>query len=101
MYPVAFRRRAVELVKQGKPITQVASLLNIGRVTLHRWLKQKNLAPKKMGPKTNFYKLCPDKLARHVEHYPDAYQHERAKALGVSPYAVWYGLRRLGIEASA
>ena len=98
MYPVAFRRRAVELVGQGKRITYVASLLGIGRITLQRWLKMKELAPPKMGPKTNFYKLCPEKLAKHVEMYPDAYQHERAKDLGVSASAVWYGLRRLGIK---
>ena len=29
---------------------------------------------------------------------PDAYQAERAKALGVSEYVVWYGLKRLGLK---
>jgi hypothetical protein len=59
-----FRRRAVELVGQGKRITYVASLLGIGRITLQRWLKMKELAPPKMGPKTNFYKLCPVTVAQ-------------------------------------
>lgn len=33
-----------------------------------------------------------------MEEFPDTYQHERALALGVSDYAVWYGLKRLGIK---
>lgn len=101
MYSLDFRRRAVALVNQeGQCVTHVAQLLAIGRVTLHRWLKQADLSPKPMGPKAP-RKLCPDKLAQHVADHPDAYQHERAAELGVSRYAIWYGLRRLGIKKNA
>lgn len=101
MYSLDFRRRAVALVKQkGQCVAHVAQLLGIGRVTLHRWLKLTDLAPKPMGPKAP-RKLCPERLAQHVADHPDAYQHERAAELGVSRYAIWYGLRRLGIKKNA
>jgi transposase-like protein len=101
MYSLDFRRRAVALVEeQGCCVAHVAKLLDIGRVTLHRWLKLPDLAAQPMGPKGP-RKLCPEVLAQHVADHPDAYIHERATALGVSRYAVWYGLRRLGIKKNA
>ena len=37
-------------------------------------------------------------LKRDVEGYPDAYQFERAKRLGVSRQGIWYALKRLGVS---
>ena len=34
-------------------------------------------------------------LEKHVEDYPDAYQYERASALGVSPNCILYAFDRL------
>lgn len=96
MYGLDFRRRAVAMVTTGKKVATVAKLLGISRITLHRWLKRNTLAPERMGPKAP-RRCCPEKLAAHVAAYPDAYQAERAAALGVSQYAIWYGLRRLGL----
>ena len=97
MYGLDFRSRALAMVQTGKPVATVASLLGISRVTLHRWLKRKDLAPERMGPKAP-RRCCPEKLAAHVAAYPDAYQHERASELGVSQYAICYGLKRLGLK---
>ena len=80
VYGLDFRRRAVGLVQAGKKIATVTKWLGISRITLHRWLKRKNLAPEGMGPKPP-RRCCPEKLAAHVAAYPDAYQHERARPL--------------------
>ena len=40
-YPMEFRRRAVELVRQGdKPLTQIARELQISEPGLQKWVKQ-------------------------------------------------------------
>ncbi len=50
-YSEDLRKRAVGLVEKGRKIEVVAKLLNIGRTSLYRWVKQKqekgSLAPKK------------------------------------------------------
>lgn len=43
-------------------------------------------------------KIHPDALKGDVEKYPDAYQYERAKRLGVSQRGIGYALKRLGIS---
>jgi len=37
-------------------------------------------------------------LQKHVEDYPDSYQHERATHFGVSSSCILYALRRLGVS---
>lgn len=38
--PPEFRRRALDLVRQGEPVSQVASGLGISESCLRRWMKQ-------------------------------------------------------------
>ncbi len=97
VYGLDFRRRAVALVQGGQKVATVAKWLGISRITLHRWLKRKDLAPERMGPKVP-RRCCPEKLAAHVEAFPDAYQYERAIELQVSQPAICYGLKRLGFK---
>jgi transposase-like protein len=39
-YPPEFRRRAVELVRSGRPVREVARLLEISEQTLYAWRRQ-------------------------------------------------------------
>jgi len=39
-YPEEFRREAVELVRQGRPIRDVAESLGVSQQTLRNWSKQ-------------------------------------------------------------
>ena len=39
-YPVEFRRRALDLVAAGRPITDVASDLDISSQSIYRWQRQ-------------------------------------------------------------
>ena len=66
---------------------------------MYDWLKRQDLELAKQGSLLGPWKLEPEKLKAHVEAYPpDAYQYERAEALGVSRYVVLYGLKRLGYK---
>ena len=69
----------------------------MARWCVYDWLSRETLEPKKQGC-PGPWKLDPEKLKAHVEAYPDAYQHERGAALGVSRHVVLYGLKRLGIR---
>ena len=64
---------------------------------MYDWLERTELVPQKQGTPRP-WKLKPEALAAHVAAYPDAYQHERVEALGVSRYAIWYGLRHLALK---
>lgn len=59
-----------------------------------RWLK----SPK---PKVHGYrhrKIDMDALARDIEHYPDAYQSERAARFGVHQNAICHALKKLKVS---
>lgn len=38
-----------------------------------------------------------DALIDDIKTYPDAYQYERAKRLGVSQTGIWFALKRLNV----
>jgi transposase len=96
-YSVDLRERVVEFVNNGGSKTEAAKRFGVSRWCVYDWLSRENLAPDKQGCPAP-WKLCPEGLQAHVSEYPDAYQHERAEALGISDYAVWYGLKRLKIS---
>jgi transposase len=95
-YSVDLRERVVAFVNSGGSKGKAANLFKVSRWCVYNWLKCKDLNAKKNGPKAP-WKLDSEALKAHVEKYPDAYQHERAAALGVSRHVVLHGLGRLGI----
>jgi transposase len=95
-YSEDLRKRVVAFVQGGGSKSEGARLFKVSRGCVYLWLNCKNLAPKRVR-NTQPYTLNEAELKTHVEKYPDAYQHERAAALGVSWHVVLYGLRRLGI----
>ncbi|GAA2841631.1 transposase [Leucobacter komagatae] len=42
-YPPEFRKRAIALVREGRPVKQTAADLGIHEVTLHSWLRQDDI----------------------------------------------------------
>jgi len=96
-YSVDLRERVVTFVEKGGSKSEAARLFGVSRWCVYDWLNRETLEPEKQGCPSP-WKLSPEDLKAHVEEFPDAYQHERAVALGVSAYAVWYGLKRLGIK---
>src|SRR6056297_527632 len=93
-YPIIFRRKVVERVKEGMGKREAARLFGISPDTLHRWLRDPDLAPKKHGARCG--KIDKAALAAHVEEHPDALLRERAEHFGVHTNAVWEMMRKLG-----
>lgn len=94
-YSSDFRRKVISVREKEKlTIAEVASRFHVGIASVTRWLK--NPEPKKTRNKPAT-KIDMDALARDVQDYPDAYQYERARRLGVSEKGIGHALRRMGI----
>lgn len=96
-YDLDLRERVLGFISEGNSMAKAARLFRVGRSTIYAWQKRETLAPGKPGPRKP-RTLCYEALKDHIEAYPDAYQHERAKALGVSRHVVLYGLKRLKLS---
>jgi transposase len=80
--------------EKGLSIRGVADLFGLSATTVQSWMKRL-LALKGQGRPR---KLCLEALKSDVEAYPDGYQYERAKRLGVGQNCIFHGLKRLGIS---
>jgi hypothetical protein len=96
-YSVDLRERVVDFVRSGGSKSKAAGVFGVSRWCVYDWMSRETLEPAKQGC-PGPWKLCPQALQAHVAAYPDAYQHERGTALGVSRQVVLYGLKRLGIR---
>lgn len=96
-YSEDLRERVVTFVRAGGSKLKASKLFKVSRWCIYNWLQREGLAAEVRGRRKP-YRLCAEALAAHVVAYPDAFLHERAASLGVSRYAVWYGLQRLGIS---
>lgn len=96
-YSVDLRERVVAFVRAGGSKTEASRQFKVSRWCVYEWLSRENLEPNKQGCPAP-WKLSPAALKAHVAENPDAYHHERANALGVSEYAVRYGLKRLNVS---
>ena len=95
-YSIDFRRQAL-LIKAKENLTfdEIAKRFGIGRASVVRWSKPIEAQRTRNKPAT---KIDMEALKQDVEEYPDAYQYERAKRLGVSQRGIGYALKRLGIS---
>lgn len=94
-YPSSFRRKVLSVrEKEGLTIAQVAARFCVGIASVTRWVKNPDPKLTRNKPAT---KIDGEALARDVLAYPDAYQYERARRLGVSEKGVGHALRRMGI----
>ena len=80
--------------KEGLTIAEVAERFCIGIASVVRWLNRVEPQRTRIKPATRIDRIA---LARDVREYPDAYQSERAKRLGVSEKGVGHALRRMNI----
>ena len=96
-YSQDLRERVVEFVRKGGGKSKAARLFGVSRWCVYDWLSREDLNPQKQGA-PGPWKLDEKALAEHVKGSPDAYQRERAKALGVSQYTICVSLKRLGFK---
>lgn len=92
-YSLEFREKVLSVRAQHNlSIAETAKKFHIGESSVEKW--SKNIVPKKTKNRP-FTKLDVDALKRDIKIFPDAYNYERAKRLGVSKNCILYALRKL------
>ncbi len=92
-YSIDFRRQVLWVRKRDNlTIAEVAARFGVGVASVVRWLKKLEPQPGRNKPATRIDRIA---LARDVRMYPDAYQAERARRLGVSEKGIGHALRRM------
>ena len=95
-YSLDFRQKVLAIKRQeGLSLDETAKRFGIGSATVSRWLNRPEPKRHRNKPAT---KIDMDALAKDIEHYPDAYMHERAERLGVSKSGIGHALKRLGVS---
>ena len=94
-YSRDFRSRVLMLrEKEGLSMAEAAKRFDVGLASVMRWSKNLESKTTRNKPAT---KIDMEALQLDVEHYPDAYQYERAKRLGVSEGCIFHALKRLNV----
>ena len=92
-YSLEFREKVVSARAQHNlSIAETAKKFHVGESSVEKW--SKNIIPKKTKNRP-FIKLDVDALKKDIEAFPNAYNYERAKRLGVSKNCILYALRKL------
>ena len=95
-YSIDFRRKVLSVRKKERlTIAEVADRFCVGLASVTRWIQRPEPKRTRYKPATKIDRI---KLARDVRDYPDAYQAERAKRLGVSEKGIGHALRRMNIS---
>ena len=93
-YSLDFRRKVLSVrKKEGLTIAEVAARFDVGVASVTRWVK--NIHRKPQGFRQR--KIDLDVLRQDIRDYPDAYQYERAKRMGVAQNAIFLALKKLGV----
>ena len=93
MYNLHFIKKVLKL-RKSLSINKLAAKFNISTRTIQNWEQGK--LPKGTRNRPN-KKLDKELLIKDIEQYPDSYQYERAKRLGVSQMCIWYNLKKMSI----
>jgi transposase len=94
-YSIDFRRKVFEIKERDRlSFEETASRFGISKSSVSRWMKSLSPCQTRNKPAT---KIDMTRLAREVEQYPDAYQHERAERFGCSQRGICEALKRLKI----
>ena len=95
-YPLKLRQKVFSIKdKFGLTFQQTSERFDIPIRTLFRWQRQLEPVTRRNKPAT---KIDMGALSQHVTDHPDAYLHEIAEAFDVTPQAIHYALKRLGIS---
>ena len=98
-YSYDLRIKALDFIEKGESKVKASLVFGVTVQTLINRSKRKrlgNLTPnRKRGKKP--LKLEAEKLRAYIEKYPDQYLREIAEEFQVTPTAVFYACKRLGI----
>ncbi|WP_237388137.1 IS630 transposase-related protein [Xenorhabdus sp. Sc-CR9] len=95
-YSLDFRKRVLAYKdKHSLTFEQTSAHFEVAIRTLFRWSDNIEPCVTRNKPPT---KISDETLLIDVQNYPDDYQWERAKRLGVTQSAIHYALKRLNIN---
>jgi putative transposase len=100
-YSEDFRKCVVEHYNNGAPRKEVLSIFKIGANTLTRWIREYRETKSYSVKKREHYKerkIDDDKLLAYIKEKPSALLREIAKDYSVTPQAVSYRFKILGIS---
>ena len=91
------RKRVLDFVEAGDSKTEASRSFSFSCTIIYEWLDASApLAyekPRPRGPRT----LDVNTVQKHVSDLPDQTLEERAHYFEVSPFCIWYRLKKLGI----
>ena len=94
-YSSDFRRKVLSVRQsEGLTISEVSARFCVGIASVVRWLKKPEPQLTRNKPPT---RISTAALEQDIAEFPDAYQYERARRLGVSTKGIGHALRRLGV----
>ena len=95
-YPAFYRKKvSAYRKKHNATIKETAEHFKIGTASVSRWVHKQEPAKTRVKKPT---KITDKALLKDVKKYPDSFQYERAKRLGVSPTGINHALKRLKIS---
>ncbi len=96
-YSIDFRNRVVDFVNADGSKAEVSRRCSVSRTIIYEWLNASDPftyeKPGIRGPRS----LDVDALQKHVSDFPDQTLSERAGPFNVSPFCIWYRLKKLSI----
>lgn len=84
----------IKFVKEGGTRQQASKQFSVSLRTVYNWLERPEA--QKCGPKQP-HKIDMHALQENIKTHPDAYLSERAEHFNVTPHAIFYALKRLGV----
>lgn len=94
-YSLDLRTRVIDYIEKGGSKAKAATLFQVGRATIYRWLSRENLEATKVKHRQR--KLDWKALKKNVEENPEERLIDRAKKFGVRPSAICYALKTMKI----
>ncbi len=95
-YSIDLRKRVIDFVEAGGSKAEASMRFSVSRTIIYKWLNAANpYTYEKPGPRGS-RSLDVDVLRKHVSDFPDQTLSERACHFNVSPFCVWYRLKKLG-----
>ena len=96
-YGIDYRKRAMELLAEGKSQAEVAELLGVNRKTLYEWKKRDGDLETRYPSRRGAYHIDEEAIKTHLAERPDAHLSELAAVAGGTTQGIRHALKRMGI----
>ena len=96
-YGVDYRKRALELLAEGKSQTEVAEVLGVNRKTLYEWQKRDGDLETRYPARRGAYHLDEAAIKAQLDEQPDAHLSELAAGAGGTPQGRRHALKGRGM----